>query len=127
VRHTRVDPPAGTHFRARHFVDSFFWLSGVKEGQTVRSLHWYVEEIHEEQVNLVAFEHLLEEPGSLWPPPPLPRDSHAPVAFTMNEYNEVEYFIAGQFQRRNRITAIGQPLVAEPRSILFVFPHYPLW
>jgi len=100
TRYSRVDPSAGEKVPPRHLIESATWLSHLQDGQPVRQLQWFVEEVEGDTFNPVAMEELLKEPGSAWPAPDLPPELQDGVIFRMDRSGQVEYEIGGRFQRQ---------------------------
>ena len=103
VRGSRVDPPATAALHSRELIETFEWVSRLVDGSPQRALLWRLEEIIGETVQPITMEKLLEERGTSWPAPPVPKEFSDGVAFLMNDQGEIGYAIGSEGQYHGRI------------------------
>jgi hypothetical protein len=117
VRHARIDPPPDTDWPVRHLIELYVWMAGVRDRLPMRSLEWFLLEIVQGAVEVRAGETLLEEPGSIWQPMPVPADL-LEVSFTMQASGKIAVGATRPRARREPtlLAALERPAPEPPRD-----------
>ena len=81
ARHVAIVPETVDDPPTRHLIETLSWMRGGAEGR--RNLQWMVFEIVESTFEVRVAEMLVQENGSLWPPPSIPEPFKDGATFTV--------------------------------------------
>lgn len=99
--HTPVEIPRGSTIALRHFLEFFGWTAGnMKQGETLRSLHWTVFEVVGLDIEAVTHETITEVIDSRYPRAELDERVRLDVELRPTDRGEVEWIVRSKNRRQ---------------------------
>ena len=109
VRTTSLAPPpdAAPGVKARHFIETFMWVGGMKDGVPFYSLNWDVYEVRDKRILFFMVAQGLVT-RSAWPGRGLPAEIEKGLTLEMIRSGPVRWTIDGSPPKRGWIMLDGQ-------------------